>query len=155
MNNTQRAITIALDLETILKTVYAESACLVWMGGDPQQRPAELTADNRQLLTLHARNALHRLAAALSPVVDAQAYTAENAEETGIFRLPLLLPPDSRCDPSLLRHLAERYLSAAVLSECYGAYPSTAERFDSDRQRSLRSLRLAVAPPLSRTCSWI
>lgn len=45
MNNT-RKITISIDIEQVLKTVYAESACLALMSGR-DSRPAVISSDNR------------------------------------------------------------------------------------------------------------
>lgn len=43
MNNT-RKITISIDIEQVLKTVYAESACLALMSGR-DSRPAVISSD--------------------------------------------------------------------------------------------------------------
>ena len=52
MNNT-RKITISIDIEQVLKTVYAESACLALMSGR-DSRPAVISSDNRRLLGVYA-----------------------------------------------------------------------------------------------------
>lgn len=55
MNNT-RKITISIDIEQVLKTVYAESACLALMSGR-DSRPAVISSDNRRLLGVYCLNA--------------------------------------------------------------------------------------------------
>lgn len=55
MNNT-RKITISIDIEQVLKTVYAESACLALMSSR-DSRPAVISSDNRRLLGVYCLNA--------------------------------------------------------------------------------------------------
>lgn len=73
MNNT-RKITISIDIEQVLKTVYAESACLALMSGR-DSRPAVISSDNRRLLGVYCLNAWLCLAGELASIVDSQSFS--------------------------------------------------------------------------------
>ena len=122
MNNT-RKITISIDIEQVLKTVYAESACLALMSGR-DSRPAVISSDNRRLLGVYCLNAWLCLAGEL-------AYT-------------LSLTVDGVGTAQSLRRYAERYVAQSVLASCYAARESLAMQFRDNAARTLSGLRLAA-----------
>lgn len=80
MNNT-RKITISIDIEQVLKTVYAESACLALMSGR-DSRPAVISSDNRRLLGVYCLNAWLCLAGELASIVDSQSFSIPSDSDT-------------------------------------------------------------------------
>lgn len=146
-----RKLTVALDVEEILKNVYAESACIAWMSGG-EDRPEIFTSDNRNLLALYGRNAFLSLAGAIAPLVDSEAFSVP--EDWEKLELPLLLPGGSPCSGGRLRRLAEAFVAKSVLAECYAARPQLASKFGRERDGCLSAIRLAVAgTDLRRSCT--
>jgi hypothetical protein len=85
MNNT-RKITISIDIEQVLKTVYAESACLALMSGR-DSRPAVISSDNRRLLGVYCLNAWLCLAGELASIVDSQQNVFKRLSHKKDFKL--------------------------------------------------------------------
>ncbi len=150
MKNT-RKVTISISLSQVLKTVYAESACLALMN-DGERRPAVISSDNRRLLTLYCRNAWLNLAGELAGVVDSDAFAVDDDENATTLTIPLLL--EDEVPPKALRHYAERYVSAMVLADCYAMHSNICDRFRDMAASALSGLRLA-ATLTSRTAYWL
>lgn len=154
MNDTTRKATISVSLEEVLKTVYAESACLALMN-DSERRPAVISSDNRRLLRVYAHNAWLNLACELASVVDYQQFEADDDGESQTLTLTLLIPADA--STQVLRHFAEQYVSMSVLADCYAARSETSETFLAGARGALSGLRLDVAGPArhERMCWWV
>ena len=130
MNNT-RKITISIDIEQVLKTVYAESACLALMSG----------RDNRRLLGVYCLNAWLCLAGELASIVDSQSFSIPSDSDT---TYTLSLTVDGVGTAQSLRRYAERYVAQSVLASCYAARESLAMQFRDNAARTLSGLRLAA-----------
>ena len=113
MNNT-RKITISIDIEQVLKTVYAESACLALMSGR-DSRPAVISSDNRRLLGVYCLNAWLCLAGELASIVDSQSFSIPSDSDT---TYTLSLTVDGVGTAQSLRRYAERYVAQSVLASC-------------------------------------
>lgn len=137
MNKT-RNVTITTDKENLLKTIYAESACLLLTDTSVQQ-PDYLCDDNRQLLEAELHNALLRLAAEIAPAIDEEAFDPSDAE----LRLPLRLP-EKAAPATRIRLLTERYLCDVVLADCY-RHSRYGSHFEQTMRRDLSALRLATS----------
>lgn len=116
MNNT-RKITISIDIEQVLKTVYAESACLALMSSR-DSRPAVISSDNRRLLGVYCLNAWLCLAGELASIVDSQSFSIPSDSDT---TYTLSLTVDGVGTAQSLRRYAERYVAQSVLASCYAA----------------------------------
>ena len=138
MNNT-RKITISIDIEQVLKTVYAESACLALMSGR-DSRPAVISSDNRRLLGVYCLNAWLCLAGELASIVDSQSFSIPSDSDT---TYTLSLTVDGVGTAQSLRRYAERYVAQSVLASCYAARESLAMQFRDNAARTL-SGRLGV-----------
>lgn len=139
MNNT-RKITISIDIEQVLKTVYAESACLALMSGR-DSRPAVISSDNRRLLGVYCLNAWLCLAGELASIVDSQSFSIPSDSDT---TYTLSLTVDGVGTAQSLRRYAERYVAQSVLASCYAARESLAMQFRDNASRTLSGLRLAA-----------
>ena len=135
MNNT-RKITISIDIEQVLKTVYAESACLALMSGR-DSRPAVISSDNRRLLGVYCLNAWLCLAGELASIVDSQSFSIPSDSDT---TYTLSLTVDGVGTAQSLRRYAERYVAQSVLA----ARESLAMQFRDNAARTLSGLRLAA-----------
>ena len=142
MNNT-RKITISIDIEQVLKTVYAESACLALMSGR-DSRPAVISSDNRRLLGVYCLNAWLCLAGELASIVDSQSFSIPSDSDT---TYTLSLTVDGVGTAQSLRRYAERYVAQSVLASCYAARESLAMQFRDNAARTLSGLRLAPRSP--------
>ena len=131
MNNT-RKITISIDIEQVLKTVYAESACLALMSGR-DSRPAVISSDNRRLLGVYCLNAWLCLAGELASIVDSQSFSIPSDSDT---TYTLSLTVDGVGTAQSLRQ--------SVLASCYAARESLAMQFRDNAARTLSGLRLAA-----------
>lgn len=149
VNNTKR-ITISISLEQVLKSVYAESACLALMS-DNGSRPPILSSDNRRLLSLFCRNAWMSLACELAGSVDAKAFSIPDDDDSEL-RLPLVVETDATA--ATLRHYAERYLAATTLADCYAAREAHAAAFARQAASALAALKLSLAATGRRSC-WV
>ena len=137
MNNT-RKITISIDIEQVLKTVYAESACLALMSSR-DSRPAVISSDNRRLLGVYCLNAWLCLAGELASIVDSQSFSISSDSDT-----TYTLTVDGVGTAQSLRRYAERYVAQSVLASCYAARESLAMQFRDNAARTLSGLRLAA-----------
>ena len=144
-----RKITISINLEPILKSVYAESACLALMSGR-DNRPPVISADNRRLLGVYCRNAWLSLAGELAGIVDSEAFCIPDDDDADVYELPLVVGGD--CAAQSLRRYAERYVTQSVLASCYAARPVLSAQFRDDAQASLSGLRLAATLGGRRSC---
>ena len=142
MNNT-RKITISIDIEQVLKTVYAESACLALMSGR-DSRPAVISSDNRRLLGVYCLNAWLCLAGELASIVDSQSFSIPSDSDT---TYTLSLTVDGVGTAQSLRRYAERYVAQSVLASCYAARESLAMQFRDNAAWTLSGLRLAPRSP--------
>lgn len=142
MNNT-RKITISIDIEQVLKTVYAESACLALMSGR-DSRPAVISSDNRRLLGVYCLNAWLCLAGELASIVDSQSFSIPSDSDTTYTTYTLSLTVDGVGTAQSLRRYAERYVAQSVLASCYAARESLAMQFRDNAARTLSGLRLAA-----------
>lgn len=143
MNNT-RKITISIDIEQVLKTVYAESACLALMSGR-DSRPAVISSDNRRLLGVYCLNAWLCLAGELASIVDSQSFSIPSDSDT---TYTLSLTVDGVGTAQSLRRYAERYVSQSVLASCYAARESLAMQF---RDNAPGRYPVCALPPRSPT----
>ncbi len=146
-----RKVTISISISQVLKTVYAESACMALMS-DGERRPAIISSDNRRLLTLYCRNAWLSLAGELASIVDAEAFTVDDDDNATTLALPLLLVDD--VPAKTLRHYAERYIAAMVLADCYAMRSKACDRFRDMAASALSGLRLA-ATITDRAAYWL
>lgn len=149
MKDTKK-ITIAINLDQVLKSVYAESACLALMS-DNGSRPPIFSSDNRRLLSLFCRNAWLGLACELAGAVDGKAFSLPDDDDSEL-RLPLLVETDITA--TRLRHLAERCIKATVLADCYAAREAYASGFSRQAANTLAALKLGMSAT-DRQCCWI
>lgn len=150
MKNT-RKVTISISISQVLKTVYAESACLALMS-DGERRPAIISTDNRRLLVLYCRNAWLNLAGELASIVDADAFTVDDDDNVTTLTLPLFLADD--VPAKTLRNYAERYIAATVLADCYAMRSKICEHFRDMAASALSGLRL-TASLTDRAAYWL
>lgn len=150
MKNT-RNVTVSISIAQVLKSVYAESACLALMN-EEERRPPVISSDNRKLLRHYCRNAWLCLAGELAGIVDHNTFSITDNDDATTLSIPLLL--EDEVSVNSLCSYAERYATAMVLADCYAARTAIAARFRDMAASALSGMRLA-ATLSDRKAYWL